>query len=339
MFDRKILISHRQKMGQKFPIYQLFEPLEKADLQVKDLAALCKEASQLTELAILSGITPDTEIQHVANTIVQLSVSDAQSAFFAWRSAIARAYPSRDGMRLLFRSFGEWLKSAGPNIRAVFFEVLPKIAPCIEQLGTEGINQLLQTISAFDSTEDRELFLNCIATYGETSAQNILGICHVANGARKLGHIDYLKRIMETIPPEGKDANKLIPALAQLNEECIKRGEEIWCQTMDLILILAERNYSSAHVTARRLSKPVQELPPDVVLSYIKDFQKLVHAIGIRVVGFSTKSLPAFYGKFGKERTHRFIETTVLVAEYYGTTAGQWFYEQRTSAARELLRE
>ncbi len=100
---------------------------------------------------------------------------------------------------------------------------------------------------------------------------------------------------------------------------------------------LAEANLSSGYVAARGLTKKVVTLPTKVSLSYVEDFHRLAVSVGIRVVGFAVNKLPGFYQKFGVERTRKFVETTALVAESYGVTAGQWFYERKTSASRELL--
>jgi hypothetical protein len=350
-----VLKQHRQQLVQKqWKIFQLFDPLEQAGLKGEALAGLYQEASQLIEVVISSRLSKPrgffvpsgvriirTQVQETANIIIWLGMPEAKSALFAWRSALAEAYPSRKAMGLILSDFGQWLQSADPAIRGLFLETLPKIAPLIEHLGTDGVNQILQAGNTLDTSEDRKVFFESIASYGSTTASTVLGICHIAHRALKWKRIDYLKKLEEIIPPErtmeSADSSKLIPALAQLSEACVEKGEAFWCQAFDLIFTLAEKNYSSAYAVARDIPKRLGTLPPKAELPYIQDFHRLALTNGIRVVGFGINKLPVFYEKYGLQRTRKFVEATAKVAETYGVTAGQWFYELRTTAARELL--
>ncbi len=124
--------------------------------------------------------------------------------------------------------------------------------------------------------------------------------------------------------------------LADLAEVTLTLGTEHFFKTLDLIFSLAERNCSSAYVAARSLNKRFPKMDAELALAYLVDFAELVRTNGIRAVGFGCR-LPKLYRKHGRDRTHAFVDAAASVAEAYGVTAGQWFYETRTAPARELL--
>jgi hypothetical protein len=242
---------------------------------------------------------------------------------------------------LLICGFGLWLRTASPSLRGNLFEILPKIAGSIEGLQTEGINKILAVGNKLITQSDRDRFFKSIEGYGSTGAPILVGICSIAHRSLKWARLDYLDKLSETIPPqktlENADTNKLIPSIAQLSELCFDKGKACWCCGLDLVLTLADTNCSSAYVATRELRKILPRLSANAWRSYLEDFHKLAGAVGIRVVGFATKKLPGFYEKFGVERTRAFVDATAIAAKTYGVTAGQWFYERKTLAARELL--
>ncbi len=125
--------------------------------------------------------------------------------------------------------------------------------------------------------------------------------------------------------------------LADLADLSVALGTEHLFKTLDLIFSLAERNYSSAYVTARSLKKRFRKMDAELAVAYLVDFAQLIRTNGIRAVGFGCRRLPKLYDGYGRHRTRAFVEAAASVAEAYGVTAGQWFYETRTASAREAL--
>jgi hypothetical protein len=100
---------------------------------------------------------------------------------------------------------------------------------------------------------------------------------------------------------------------------------------------LAKKSYSSAYVLARDIPDRLDDVPTEAAHSYVTDSNSLINTIGIRAVGFTLDTLPRLYKKYGIEHTHRFVESIVSVAEAYGVTAAEWFYERRTRSAADVL--
>ncbi len=341
MIDAQILNRHRQEMEQqKFPIYQIFDQLEQTDLSANDLATLCKETAKLAEVVVSQELEFGPEILQTVDSILKSGMPEAKETLAAWNAALKAARDaSRRSMKTMFSGFSRWLQEVDRAARGPFFEVLPKLAPSMQQLGVEGMLEILRSVKSLDAPEDRQKLLKCVADYGSTTFKVILGVCNISHKALKWERVDYLERLKKTVPAEKMmedyHAEKLIPAFAQLSETCAERGKDLWCQAMELILLIAEENYSSAYATARKLS--LEKISPDTASAYLEDFVKLVKSIGIRVIGFGLKQLPELYEKYGTERTRTFVEAAVSAAEAYGAMAGQWFLERRTAAAREML--
>lgn len=341
MIDDQILNRHRQEMEQqKFPIYRIFDQLEQADLSASDLATLRKETAKLAEVVVSQELDFGPEILQTVDGILKSGMPEAQKTLAGWNAALeAAGDASRRSMKTMFSGFGRWLEEVDRASRDSFFKVLPKLASSMQQLGVEGMLEILRSVKSLDAPEDRQKLLKCVADYGSTTSKVILGVCSIGHKALKWERVDYLERLTKTVPAEKMmedyHAEKLVPALAQLSETCAGRGKDLWCQAMELILLVAEENYSSAYATARKI--PMEKISPDTAPAYLEDFVRLVKCIGIRVIGFGLKQLPELYRKYGTERTRSFVEGSASAAEAYGAMAGQWFLERKTAAAREML--
>ncbi|MDP2605018.1 MAG: hypothetical protein Q8S00_20930 [Deltaproteobacteria bacterium] len=338
----QILRNHLQEMSEKnHSVYQLFDSLENAELDIDSISTLRQEAAQVVDLVLLNGLNAGPAIRQTGDAIVRMGMPMAHNALLAWRSAIAGAYPSRRGMHTILHNFRQWLDGIDPVAQTSFLEALPKLAPAISQLGTNGVQKIIEAIKSSKTVDECQMMLTYVSAYGFTSAPTVLGMCQLAQRAIQWGRTDYLTSLATIVPPErtgeSSDAKKLIPALAQLSEACAERGEATWCRALDLILTLAEKSYSSSYVTAQKLPRHLQTCSPDAAVAYLEDFCALAKAVGIRIVGFGLGRLPTFYKKYGLERTRTFIHRAVLATKSYGVTAGQWFYEMKTAAARQML--
>ncbi len=341
MISKQVLKEHCEEMRQKFPIYQIFDRLEQSNLSVEDVTALRKEFSQLAEVFIQQELRLDPEILQAVDYIISLGMPDAHRVASSWKTAVVSAADiSRPAAKIMFSGFYQWLLETSPETRDSFFEVLPQLAPSIRKLGTKGILQILSAVKELMTHEDCEVLLQSIAAYGETDAEIILGVSSIARDALRSGEANYLERLMAILPAEeiveDQDSYALIPEIARLCEVCNKHKELLWRHALDLILLIAEENCSSAYATAQALPKRLQRSDVDPII-YFEDFAKLVETIGIRVIGFGLKTLPEFYEKYGIEKTRSFVDAAASVAEDYGVTAGQYLLEQKTASAKKLL--
>lgn len=341
MTPKPFLESHRREMSRRMPVYDLFEPFERAGFPGEILAALRREASALAELALAEALTVDSGVQQTAETIAGLGIPGAATTLKAWREAVAAAHISRPGMRLLFSGVGNWVRTCNPALLPAFFESLPRLAPIAAELGSKGFEQILANASELTDPEDSRRLLTAVAAYGATRGSIALGISRLARSLLERGRQREIERIETTVPPnrtyESRDAARLIPALADLSDACAALGNEASNRTLELTLEVAGRNLSSAYALARGLPGRLRRLPRETALFYLDDFHHGLQAVGIRLVGFGLNQLPDFYGRYGIERTRSFMEKLAAVAEAYGPTAGQWFFERRTTAAREIL--
>lgn len=335
------LESHRRELSRRMPVYDLFEPFERASFPGEILAALRREASKLVELALAEGLPVDGGVRRTAEAVAGLGIPGAATTLRAWREAVAAAHNSRAGMRLLFSGLGDCVHACTPDLLPIFCESLPRLAPIAAELGSKGFEQILGDASALANPEDGRRLLTAVAAYGRTRSSIALGISRLARHILDRDHPGEIERIETTVPPsrtfESRDAARLIPALADLSDACAALGTEAPSRALELTLEVAGRNLSSAFALARGLPGQLRHLPRETALFYLEDFSHGLKAVGIRLVGFGLSQLPGFYGRYGIERTRRFMEKLVEVAEAYGPTAGQWFFERRTAAAREML--
>jgi hypothetical protein len=341
MNEDDVVARHRKEMiGRTSPIYGLFDIVEESAFPLEVKLRITHEASIIAEIVISQGLRVRTEVRATAMSALAPGARDAELAFEAWRAALEGARPSRRGMDLVLNAFGHWLGISTADVRGPFLETLPALGPRIGDMGSSGIEQVLTAATSLPIGDARQLF-SCLAAYATNAPDVISAVCHIGLEALELGHEEVLADLEAIIPPghvgESKDSERLITSLAKVGKACRSRGEEIWCRAMNLVLSLGTRNHSSAYVTARRLAKSLEQMPSETVLAYLEDFRILVDAIGIRVVGFSLRELPRLYEKYGRARTHAFVHAAASAAGSYGTTAGQWFYERKTGAAKEYL--
>lgn len=281
------------------------------------------------------------EVKKTASELMAMGLPTAIQALTAWRACLEKVYPSRQAMHLVLTGYSKWIEDAKPTLRVAFLELLSEIAPCLQELGAEGVAHIITAVNDIDRREDAETLLRHLRMYGETSGDILLSICSIACTALKRHQMAYVERLTGTVPAErirqSRDTYRLIPTVAQLSNTCAPLGEGRWESALDLILLLADKNCSSAYWTANELPSRLRTLGKSLALVYLEDFKKLVQGNGTRVVGFGVGKLPTFYEKYGRERTRAFVEAAASAGEAYGVTAGQWFWELKTRTARDLL--
>jgi hypothetical protein len=321
--------------------YRMFGWWEEADPSVHVGEAAQRELALLVEAMLAAGLSMQPEGRDVIARIARLEHVDAATALAAWRHSLQAAHVSRRSMQLILTGLGEWLEVSSPMARRPFLEVLPQLAPQLQGLGDSGMLRIVQAASSL--SEDRcEFLLRSIGHYGGTSAEIILGVCRIGLAALQWGKEECLDLLLQTVPEsstgKSRDAQRLIPELADLSDMCGQYGEACWDPAVNVVLVLSSTNVSSGWFAARELRKKAAVMPPETLIPYLESFLKLATAIGIRIVGFGTKTLPTLYEEHGPDRTGAFVEAAALAATRYGITAGQWFCEQRTGPAREMLK-
>jgi len=232
------------------------------------------------------------------------------------------------------------LDEAKPAIRAAFLEVLPQLSPSVGDLGTKGMQELLQGANSLPEDGSRCL-LELVGRYGSTDARVILGVSTFAHRAITLGRNEYLAELENVAPPTKvrrvKAASDMIDAVGTLTEICLERGEILWFRIMDLIFALSRKSFESASFAAANLPKRVQQFSADGAVLYVQAFHSLVQAMGIRVTGYGLNELPKIFAKYGNERAVSFVNSASLAADTYGVTAGQCFLERKTVASKNAL--
>jgi hypothetical protein len=295
----------------------------------------------LSDFVVNQELRAGSEISDTADAIIKAGEPDTAKCFSAWRLAVTGAYPSRAAMRAMLQSFGRLLQLTRRSQRPVFLDFLPRIAPCVDDLEVAGIEEILKMVNAFEDSGDGQHFLEFVGLYGSTSGQVVLGVARIAHKAIRYDRKDYLSKFLAIVPPErtleNADAKKLIPTLASLIEVSSPRGKDFCCKGLDLFLTVAGKNYSSACFSMREVPKRLESVSSSAGLYYVEDFERLVQAIGISVVGFCLNKLPKMYGEYGVAATRSFVEAAASAADTYGINAGQGFLERMTGAARKML--
>ena len=169
----------------------------------------------------------------------------------------------------------------------------------------------------------------------------MLAIAGLVNAALLFSRAGFLEDLREIFPPArtqgDKDASRFLETIERLIDGCRTQSEDVWNAAMELSLTILRVNHSSAYATAAELPAILCSLPVDVWAEYLTDFRDLVSSIGIGAIGFCLGTLPDQYQRHGPERTGGFVKAVVEVATSYGATAGQWFLERKTQAAKRML--
>jgi hypothetical protein len=341
MNEDEIVSKHRGELSRgKFPIYDAFLSLERGGLPPETLRVAHDEVRSIVELAIEQGLTTETQLISNIDFILHLDAPEVPKAFRAWRLAVASARPFRKKMKRALDSFREWIEEAGASVRPQLFDLMPKMAGPLIVLQESTRRELFQTAQSLHSSDEVSSLLAFVVRYG-TSETILLSACAIGCRAVESREFQFLERIASVVSPkqveQQKDAARLFEALAVLS--AMIADKQLWSETLDLILALASKNLSSAFHTAKTLHPSQEKLSLQEKHSCIRAFHGLVCAIGIRVIGFGLEELPKMIKQYGADKTERFVSAAIHAANAYGTNAGTWFLDRRTTAAREMLRD
>jgi hypothetical protein len=155
--------------------------------------------------------------------------------------------------------------------------------------------------------------------YQETSGSILLAAADIATVAIRDNSRPLVEKLKAAVTPEAmydsKPARELLPALAKLKTAA----------AMGVCVAVAEQNHSSALNLARQIQEGS--------VAYLNSFQRIVEEVGISMVGYGTKQLPALFQKAGEDRARQFVEQGTAIARLYGRVAAEEYLERNTVAA------
>jgi hypothetical protein len=192
-----------------------------------------------------------------------------------------------------------------------------------------------------ESPEKAERLMTSLKLYEETDANIMLGALRVASALIRAGESALLEELEKAVTldemMESHDACRLLPELGHLVQEVEPLGEGMVAIVVDAIVSSAKQNISSAFAATRSLRALPDSMSDDVAAACVRAIARILKAAGNRALGACARKLPKLYARHGIDKMDAFIDAAAEVSTLYGTTAGIWFLERRTAAAREML--
>jgi hypothetical protein len=275
------------------------------------------------------------------NVPVEPGASVAGPAQSSWSRTVLAAQPSRRAMQLAANRFGEWLKRATPVSQPAVLEWLPSLAGSLPDLEPEGVGVIVDAASQCTTPEDARRVMKAIGAYGEMGKKVLLPIARFLAAAAKAGEVAWAEPMeaMAQTAMEDPDSGKFFAAFPAWDELPQIYGPQHWRPALALVFAAAAQSCSSASHLMGELPKTLRRMDDTRRTAYLADFLTLVKTVGIQVVGFNLDTVPAMYEKYGVDRMHEFLAAGAASAELYGKTAGEWFLERKTRAARQFLEQ
>ncbi len=257
--------------------------------------------------------------------LVRPEIDDLASSLATLALALSEAEPDRGSMQVLLTGYPKWLRDVSDVGRLHFQRILPNIAVHLKELAA-GEVQNAPDPACFNtcaSAEDCEIVSGCVARYQETSGKIIVAAAEIASVAVRANARPLVEKLMAAVSPEAmfdsKPSRELLPALAKLKT----------AQAIGVCVAVARENHSSAVNLARRIDEGS--------IGYLNLFQRIIEEVGVSMVGYGTKQLPALFHTAGEERTARFVDEGIAIAHRYGRVAAEEYLEQNTVAANGAL--
>lgn len=339
----ELLLAHYGQMRDEgFPVYGIFDVIEKAALSDQDRAALLEPAAGLVETVIHCNMQSKVNATGTAQRLIELGMPEALVAFTAWQTTAARtAMTSNRALKMVLDSFGVWVEKSQPHARAAFCEVAPELAHCMHSLKEDGVLELIDAANSLGTPDDCGRVMGLLAQYGMTDGKTVSAMFRIARRACQSDRIERFEELVAAVPAlkviNSHDAQRLIPSLDKLAKIFEGQDDPAWPNAFDLVVALAKRRLAAAHIAARDLPKRIKDLPEGTAVRYVQGFAMLVETVGPGVLDFGLNKLPALYQAHGAEPTHAFVQAAASATECFGTTAGFHFLGRKTAAARELL--
>lgn len=255
--------------------------------------------------------------------LVRPEIDDLASSLATLALALSEAEPDRGSMQVLLTGYPKWLRDVSDVGRAHFQRILPNIAVHLKELEAGGADALIACFNTCASAEDCEIVSGCVARYQETSGKIIVAAAEIASVAVRANARPLVEKLMAAVSPEAmfdsKPSRELLPALAKLKT----------AQAIGVCVAVARENHSSAVNLARRIDEGS--------IGYLNLFQRIIEEVGVSMVGYGTKQLPALFHTAGEEGTARFVDEGIAIAHRYGRVAAEEYLEQNTVAANGAL--
>jgi hypothetical protein len=270
-------------------------------------------------------------------------------------------------VQLVLTHFGSWFERLpGPHARDAWLATLPRLRACftsraplpwwgripfisrhgaIRQVQSD-IEEILEAAASLPAADDCRRLLELLGSYGETTGDIVMGACRIGRAALRWKAPDLLDKLASIVAPKGWPAmsevdrnlsSDLLRSWGELGATCEASGEESWKLAIPMVPPLAEENTSSAQWTAQQLPRVLQRLPREMTIPYLRCFRQLASAIGTRALGFALRRLPRLLAEHGVAAATSFVNVAAEVGQAYGPTAGQWFLERKTGAAKGML--
>jgi len=318
------------------PAYRLFEPIERGSLPEEATAELRRAAARIVEAALDAGVLVDDSAVDGASWVVQLGMPASLQAMKAWGDLVVATRPTRKGMRAALSGFRAWVSPVPAASLPAVLDVLPRIGPCLGELGAVAASRLMEDIRSLREDPDA---LGFVGSFAGTTGRILVSAAQLARQAAQAESGDLLGRLASACPAqqavESSEAEALLPALAGFGAICLARGPACWSAGIGLAAGIAEKNVSSALGALRGLRRRVAAAPAPEL--YLRAFARLVDSVGLSAVGFGLSALPRIVSRLGEVRTGELVDAAVAVADAYGPTAAKWLVEGRTEAAKKAL--
>ena len=328
-----LFAQHLRELTRKMPVFGVFAAVS---TDAKDLAVLQTEAASIVEIAVAHDLVGAAAV-FCAEALMRAPDPLRHQRFSAWHETLANAVPDRTGMTLALGSFADWLGGC-PDAEDALCTAFPRIAPVLGELRSVGVAALLAVTR---TSRNPSRLLEAVAAYGSTDAATVTAVASLGALTEAWQDNNVLERLLQVIPQDrtdaDRDAERVIPAIQAFAQTCAQRSEAHARASIETSLTLAAGGTSSAYAFATAGLRVWSHLEPETSLPWLEDTQLLARSSGIRCVGFILKTLPGMYAQYGINKTRKFVRAATEIAETYGITAGQHFYERRTAAARASL--
>ena len=324
----------RELASNKSKAYELLMALEQnPDADESCFAGLASAVDRV----VLEEISLDAAAIEDLARYLSAPAADLGSTLAVLAVALSEADPDRSSVRLLLTRFPHWLNRASDAARPHFLAILPNIAAHLKDLGSNGVESLIDCFNGCASSEDADLIARCIVRYQETEGPMIAAAAELGSLFLRTDARACIERMLIAVPGEAmldsKEARALLPAIAALKSAA--GGDLVWSATAAVCIAVARHNHSSALNLARQLAGVAASVPADARIVYLKAFESIVDEAGISLVGYSTKQLPALFQKAGADRASQFVAEGTAIARRYGKVAAEDFFDQKTAASKE----
>ncbi|MFN7992603.1 MAG: hypothetical protein U0Q18_03335 [Bryobacteraceae bacterium] len=295
--------------------------------------------AELIDILVQFEISPGDGARTTIEQIAGLDPEQASSSRRCWGRSVVEAQPLRAGIEMAANRFGEWLARTTPISRPAFLEFLPSLAPAFSDLRTAGMERILDAANRCGNSEDCRQLLGALGGFGAAGKKNLLRIAGFLGAAAAAGESEsagWIQRMAQAGALEDPGLDRFFAALPDWEALPQIFGRHGWRPALRVAFAAAMQSCSSGEHLLREMPKVMSRMDATLVEPYAADFLRLVDAIGIQVINFGLDRLPGLYRERGPSGSHAFVSAAVDAAALFGRTAGEWFIQGKTQAARQF---